>query len=363
MSGERRPVEPTNGHILPPAYKAIYRELLPSIKPHLDELEEIQLADTITPDQEKKIPILLLAIAKPLYRKIDDKIQKLDLSIDSDKAKIRRFTAKFGHAPPYVGEGMRRTPGKPIPDANQRKRKIIAGCVTNNLAQMHIFLHKGHEIHMVRFEGVIDGHVAPVITIRGKRYVLDNFFIEENSIPTVDEYVKLIVRARKGFQFTYNPLSVATLPTKSHGEKYLLKRFENPKGIRSAIAQTYFNWAYSNNRPGSKEYSADNYVRALEHEPEFLEAHINLARVYTDQKKFKDAIFHLTEVIKLEPSAENYNRFGLFYEDRNNRPLATSMYRKALAVSPNNWLARKRLDFFGLLEYGKFRTKRIKPIP
>ncbi len=115
---------------------------------------------------------------------------------------------------------------------------------------------------------------------------------------------------------------------------------------RPELAEAHFNHAYYLRRAGQFEEAIAGYKRAIKHgikSPE--EAHLNIAVILSDDlRREDDAEKALTQALELNDKylPALYNLANL-YEDRGDRDKTVSLFRRILALDPNNPKALARL--------------------
>jgi len=76
----------------------------------------------------------------------------------------------------------------------------------------------------------------------------------------------------------------------------------------------------------------ENFLKAVNENPDFPEAHNALGLVYFDMKDFSKSEEHFKKAIELKPNySEAYNNLGRIYLENNKLDLAIEMFKKALS--------------------------------
>jgi tetratricopeptide (TPR) repeat protein len=80
-----------------------------------------------------------------------------------------------------------------------------------------------------------------------------------------------------------------------------------------------------------------NYEKALELNPEFNKARINLAMLYAETADPDTALILLEEAVRIDPDdPKAYNNIGMIYYSKDNYDRAVKAYSRALEIDPVN---------------------------
>jgi tetratricopeptide (TPR) repeat protein len=80
-----------------------------------------------------------------------------------------------------------------------------------------------------------------------------------------------------------------------------------------------------------------NYEKALELNPDFNKARINLAMLYAETADPDTALILLEEAVKIDPKdPKAYNNIGMIYYSKGNIDRAVKAYTKAIEIDPDN---------------------------
>jgi Flp pilus assembly protein TadD len=99
----------------------------------------------------------------------------------------------------------------------------------------------------------------------------------------------------------------------------------------------YFNLARIYEQQGKIPQAIEEYQRALDIRPEYVDAHNNLGILYLHQGKVDLAIKAFREAIRLDPQGAIYRRnLGMAYLQAGNREEARRAFEKALELQPDS---------------------------
>ena len=107
--------------------------------------------------------------------------------------------------------------------------------------------------------------------------------------------------------------------------------------IKVASVQAVFNDGYALQRSGDMEGARAAYFDALEIEPEYYQAHVNLVAVYGELGDHELAARHYGRAVALDPSvAEAHYNYGVSRHFALDFEGAAEAFRKALAINPQD---------------------------
>jgi tetratricopeptide (TPR) repeat protein len=109
-------------------------------------------------------------------------------------------------------------------------------------------------------------------------------------------------------------------------------------------ARPYSNLGAAQKLQNKTEEAVQNFLKALQLDPDFEHAHNNLGIILDEQGKIDEAIVHFRRAVEIKPNfAKALNNLGtvLLKQDKTNE--AIEHFRKALQVSPNFALAHSNL--------------------
>ena len=99
-------------------------------------------------------------------------------------------------------------------------------------------------------------------------------------------------------------------------------------------------------RQGRLEESATTHEKALEIDPQLVQAHVNLVELYGRLGQFEKAEEHYRVVARLEPgSSENYYNYGVLLLGAERYQQAENAFRKAIEIDPFHAGAHNNLGF------------------
>jgi tetratricopeptide (TPR) repeat protein len=98
-------------------------------------------------------------------------------------------------------------------------------------------------------------------------------------------------------------------------------------------------------KQGRLDEAAAEFERALQADPRYGAAQLNLAYTYDRLGRVEAAIAAYRRSIELDPrSAYAYNNLGVLYDKGGEYDLAVEMYEQALRIEPNNPGTQKNLE-------------------
>jgi tetratricopeptide (TPR) repeat protein len=128
--------------------------------------------------------------------------------------------------------------------------------------------------------------------------------------------------------------------------------------LREKGAKEEENFAIYYNKRGlayerQEEYqkAIDEYNKAIELDPEYVNPYYNLGNAYRDLKKYLKSIDNYTKAIELDPEfAWPYNNRGQVYERHEEYQKAIDDYTRAIEISPDAKPYRNRANVYEKLE-------------
>lgn len=85
--------------------------------------------------------------------------------------------------------------------------------------------------------------------------------------------------------------------------------------------------------------------KAVELDPDYAAAHLNLAFAYDSQGRIEEAIGHYQTVIELEPgNLFAHNNLGVLYDKQGRYEEAIAAFEQVLQIDPSNATARQNLE-------------------
>lgn len=129
----------------------------------------------------------------------------------------------------------------------------------------------------------------------------------------------------------------------------LRRHYEDPlidamDTVRSASAQQVFNDARALQDGGDLEGALALYVSALEIDPNYAQAHVNLIVVYGQLNRHDEVARHYERAVSLNPSiAEAHYNYGVSRHLAADYSGAAAAFRKALAINPQDANAHNNL--------------------
>ena len=127
------------------------------------------------------------------------------------------------------------------------------------------------------------------------------------------------------------------------------RHYEDPlvdamDSIRSASAQQVFNDARALQDSGDLQGALAGYSSALEIDPNYAQAHVNLMVVYGQLERHDDVAKHYELAVKLNPSiAEAHYNYGVARHLAADYGSAAAAFRKALTINPQDANAHNNL--------------------
>ena len=155
---------------------------------------------------------------------------------------------------------------------------------------------------------------------------------------------------------------------KMHADMGSMKKSVDESAERVS-AKVHFTEALKMYQEGKKEEASEEYRKAVEHDPKFVEAYVNwgailhdLGKIKGDVKYFEDAIEKYGKATKIYPSNEmaidNWGnalvRIGRLKKDPKYCEEAAKKYEEAITINPNNASPYSNWAF-ALIEIGKLR--------
>ncbi|MFP4465605.1 MAG: protein O-mannosyl-transferase family [Candidatus Goldiibacteriota bacterium] len=114
--------------------------------------------------------------------------------------------------------------------------------------------------------------------------------------------------------------------------------------VQPNLAQslTHLGIAYSD--AGRYEKAVETYEKALEIDPEVIEARSNMIGVLNNMKRYDEAVEKGLEALKYNDNfSEIYNNLGIAYYYKGNKKKAVETLEKAVSLAPDNPMARQNL--------------------
>ena len=98
-----------------------------------------------------------------------------------------------------------------------------------------------------------------------------------------------------------------------------------------------FNYAMALESAGDAAGAIDRYNEALRIDPQFMQAHFNLAQIYFDRGRFTAAIPHFEQVLKIDPrNTPAHIQLARIFIQQGQRVLARNHLSAVLNMSPGN---------------------------
>ena len=90
-------------------------------------------------------------------------------------------------------------------------------------------------------------------------------------------------------------------------------------------------------REGNLQQAAEEFIRAIELQPDYAEAYHNLANTYQQMGKIDEAIINYQKAVSLNPSLyQSYQNLGVIYLNKGRSDTAKEYFRRVLEVKPDN---------------------------
>jgi tetratricopeptide (TPR) repeat protein len=126
----------------------------------------------------------------------------------------------------------------------------------------------------------------------------------------------------------------------------VVPRYQTSSGQESsARVEELLASAAEHHDTGSYRYAVDDYHKAIELDPECVQAYCGLASVLVEQGKDDEAIRFYTNAIEIDGMvAEVYFRRGLAFVEIGHHKLAVNDFERALQLDPAHQGAREALD-------------------
>lgn len=121
-------------------------------------------------------------------------------------------------------------------------------------------------------------------------------------------------------------------------------------------SQTWFNKAYDEAHKGNHAKAVKYYSKAIELDPEDIDAYNNRGNAYRALNKFEKAITDYSKVIELDSeNVDAYNNRGISYHDLKKFKEAIRDYNKAIELEPSSVVSYANLleCYINMDEYGK----------
>jgi tetratricopeptide (TPR) repeat protein len=119
--------------------------------------------------------------------------------------------------------------------------------------------------------------------------------------------------------------------------KKLLNRGEVEPLLPDATA--YYNRGNANSRQGHYDLAINNYTKAIELDPNYIDAYLNRGNAYFEKGRIRLAIADFDQAIELSPRyASAYNNRGMAYYSQGVKNQAIADIKKALelGLDPGN---------------------------
>jgi len=148
-----------------------------------------------------------------------------------------------------------------------------------------------------------------------------------------------------------HPISSKTKQVVDEQKQVIAKQAFVNKNTLSA--RGWFEKAYKSNLPKEK---VRLYTKAIELDPNFIDAYINRGNSYQNLKQYKKAIENYDQAIKLDPKfAFAYNNRGYSFYNLKQDKEAIEDYNQAIKLDPEFALAynNRGLSFYNLKQYKK----------
>ncbi len=101
-------------------------------------------------------------------------------------------------------------------------------------------------------------------------------------------------------------------------------------------------------RMGKLDMAENAYLRAVELDPQFSDAHYNLALLYIRNKEYPKALSHLEEAVRLREDADYLINYGVVLREMNRFDASQAALEHALSLDAGNTLA---LNNLGITHY------------
>jgi tetratricopeptide (TPR) repeat protein len=174
--------------------------------------------------------------------------------------------------------------------------------------------------------------------------------IDPNYLPAWDSYIVLSVDA--GNQQALKDQIDGMLKDGANAKAYYglarialqENKFKDAADLFKLAAPAYhgdkmfvFNYAMALGNAGDTGASIDRYLDALQIDPQFMQAHFNLAQIYFDKGQFQAAIPHFEEVLRVDPRNEPAHlQLARIFIQEGQRMQARNHLSAVLNVSPGN---------------------------
>lgn len=249
--------------------------------------------------------------------------------------------------------------GHPVPEwqnhaLRKQDYKVILRCVQNAFAQNIVFgTLRNASIGSV----IAPGHIAPTVKIAGRTFVLDRWFFERKTAPTLKEYFKEL---RRGLaeKLPWSPLSLARVaPSDQMIPPVFTRRILYHGGPKGAEAMAFFNQGLAHaemNQPleamerlrvsasllpmGDTYYSMADLILEYPKKRLYSLAREKKISLRQNQKAHwgnpREALRLLAIADRLDPqNAETYNLMGIAFEKLHQPHKAAVFFGKALAIA------------------------------
>jgi type IV pilus assembly protein PilF len=154
---------------------------------------------------------------------------------------------------------------------------------------------------------------------------------------------KKAAELRTNFSEAYNHLSIVAIHFGRYDEAVQMaeKALSNIIYREPFMAQGNLGWAYLHKNDTAR--AAKALRQALFEQPQFCVGRYRLAKVYYEQKDYEHAAEELEKVVgeKQCPIQEAFHLAGMVSLRRQDRPRATELFQKCVALAPKSCLARE----------------------
>jgi tetratricopeptide (TPR) repeat protein len=286
--------------------------------------------------------------------------------IAKSPAKARGYT---GLAQVYYSRGQYE---KAIEISRQGIRNAQDGDATfyGNIGQFYLSLAR-YDDALDAFGKIIAGQVAPLDRARayyniGVTHLYKREFqpaaeafgqsleLDPNYLPAWDSYINVsfeignkqalrdqlvgIVKKSEDPKAYYGLAKIALLENQYKDAVGFFKQvgpaYNNEKNNAKLFV---FNYALALENSGDVTSAIDRYVDALRQDPNFMQAHFNLAQIYLDRGQFTQAIQHFEQVLRIVPQdTPAHIQLARIFIQQGQRALAQNHLSAVLKVSPGD---------------------------
>jgi len=172
---------------------------------------------------------------------------------------------------------------------------------------------------------------------------------EQRNYDEAIHHAKRAIQVNPSLYEPYNSMGNALSKKKKYNEaiKYYAKAIQTAEvaQVSSAVMAFHFNMGKVLVDVGKINEGISHFNKALELNPDYVEAHNNLGSAFLKERKYNKAIKHFAEAIRIKPSLHYpYANMGVALVKIGRVNEGISYLNKALKIKPDYMLARQNLQ-------------------